>query len=246
MTNEAYVNRNFHGIVVIGLIAMVIFAAKGFATYGSTVTLSSIGNRIIADNQRRLFDKLLRENIGFFADRHSSEFIARLTTGAAAVSGVINLLITAIGRDLMSLIGLVIVMVIQDPVMSLFGFIGGAAGVLLSAQGDPPGARHRPHAVHRRHAASSRPCRKRCRACAWSRRSASRTRCGGGSIRASRRSSTSSNKMARVANRASPIMEMLGGFTIALATIYGGYRVIETGATPGPVRFFHGRVPARL
>ena len=39
--------------------------------------------------------------------------------------------------------------------------------------------------------------------------------------------------MARAANRASPLMETLGGFTIALATIYGGYRVIETGATPG-------------
>ncbi|MGB6732452.1 MAG: ABC transporter transmembrane domain-containing protein, partial [Xanthobacteraceae bacterium] len=112
MTNEAYVSHNFHGIVVIGLIAMVIFAAKGFATYGSAVLLSSIGNSIIASNQRRLFDKLLHEDIGFFADRHSSEFIARLTTGAAAVSQVINLLITAIGRDLMSLIGLTIVMLI--------------------------------------------------------------------------------------------------------------------------------------
>src|SRR5580704_183536 len=106
MTNEAYVKHNFHGIVVIGVIAMAIFAAKGFATYGGTVTLSRIGNRIIADNQRRMFDKLLQENIGFFADRHSSEFIARLTTGAVAVSQVINLLITAIGRDLLSLIGL--------------------------------------------------------------------------------------------------------------------------------------------
>ena len=42
---------------------------------------------------------------------------------ANAVSQVINLLIMAIGRDLMSLIGLCIVMVIQDPVMSLAGFI---------------------------------------------------------------------------------------------------------------------------
>src|SRR6202453_5496411 len=42
-----------------------------------------------------------------------------------------------------------------------------------------------------------------------------------------------SNKMARVANRASPLMEMLGGFAIALASIYGGYRVVEAGATPG-------------
>src|SRR5271168_1978773 len=54
MTNEAYVNRNFHGIVVIGLIAMVILVAKGFATYGSTVLLSWIGNSIIAENQRRM------------------------------------------------------------------------------------------------------------------------------------------------------------------------------------------------
>ena len=41
------------------------------------------------------------------------------------------------------------------------------------------------------------------------------------------------NKMARVANRASPLMEALGGFAIALGVIYGGYRIIETGATPG-------------
>ena len=41
------------------------------------------------------------------------------------------------------------------------------------------------------------------------------------------------NKWARVANRASPLMETLGGFAIALAIIYGGYRVIELGATPG-------------
>src|ERR1700758_3381219 len=62
MTNEAYVNRNFHGIVVIGVIAAAIFAVKGFATYGSAVTLSSIGNSIIAGSQRRLFDKLLQQD----------------------------------------------------------------------------------------------------------------------------------------------------------------------------------------
>ena len=42
-----------------------------------------------------------------------------------------------------------------------------------------------------------------------------------------------SNKMARVGNRASPLMETLGGIAIAIALIYGGYRVIETGAEPG-------------
>src|SRR5674476_692509 len=43
--------------------------------------------------------------------------------GAAACTQVINLLITAIGRDLLSLIGLVTVMVIQDPLMAFFSFV---------------------------------------------------------------------------------------------------------------------------
>ncbi len=232
MTNEAYVNRNFHGIVVIGLIAMVIFTAKGFTTYGAAVMLSSIGNSIIADNQRRLFDKLLREDIGFFADRHSSEFIARLTTGAAAVSQVINLLITAIGRDLMSLIGLTVVMVIQDPVMSLAGFImappafyvlrklirrvrniarmqfNGGTRIIETMQEALQGMR-----MVKAFALEDEMRRRLDKSVADVQHE--------------------SNKMARVANRASPLMEMLGGFTVALATIYGGYRVIETGATPG-------------
>jgi ATP-binding cassette subfamily B protein len=40
-------------------------------------------------------------------------------------------------------------------------------------------------------------------------------------------------KMARVANRASPLMETLGGMAIAIAIVYGGHRVIVGGATPG-------------
>src|ERR1700677_2622820 len=131
MTNEAWVDRNFQGIVIIGVLVMVIFGARGLATYFSTVVLSRIGNRIVADNQQRMFDKLLRENMSFFADRHSSEFIARLTTGANAVSQVINLLITAIGRDLMSVIGLTSVMVTQDPLMSLAGLVVAPPALLV-------------------------------------------------------------------------------------------------------------------
>ncbi len=232
MTNAAYVDRNYHKIVVIGLIAMVIFAAKGFATYGSTVTLSWIGNHIIADNQRRLFDKLLHEDIGFFADRHSSEFIARLTTGAAAVSGVINLLITAIGRDLMSLIGLVIVMVIQDPVMSLIGFIGAPPAFFFLRK-----VIRRVRGIARLQFTGGTQIIETMQEALQGMRMVKAFGLEDEMRRRLDRSVSNvqheSNKMARVSNRASPIMEMLGGFTIALATIYGGYRVIETGATPG-------------
>jgi ATP-binding cassette, subfamily B, bacterial MsbA len=232
MTNEAYVQRDFRGIVIVGVITMAIFAIKGLATYGSAVMLSAIGNRIVAENQQRMFDKLLRENIGFFADRHSSEFIARLTTGANSVSQVINLLITAIGRDLMSLIGLCIVMVVRDPVMSIAGFIVAPPAIFFLRKM----ARRVRSIAQMQFTGGTRIIETMQEALqgmrmvkAFSLENEMRRRLAG-SVTAVEQGS---NKMARVANRSSPLMETLGGFAVALAIIYGGWRGIVGGTTPG-------------
>ena len=230
--NQAYVNRNLPGIIVLGAITVVLFSVKGLATYGHSVMLSRIGNRIVADNQRAVFSKLLNEGLGFFSDRHSTEFIARLSTGAAAATQVINLLITSVGRDLLSLIGLVTVMVVQDPLLSFFSLV-----VV------PPAFFVLRKLIRRIY-------------------SIARTQFHGGTriietlqetlqgiriVKAFTLEDTmrerfdrnvaavehEANKMARVSNRASPLMETLGGCAIAIAITYGGYRVIETGATPG-------------
>jgi ATP-binding cassette subfamily B protein len=42
-----------------------------------------------------------------------------------------------------------------------------------------------------------------------------------------------SNKMARVANRASPLMEMLGGLAISIGMIYTGYQIVVVGMAAG-------------
>src|SRR6202035_5470213 len=120
--NQAYVDKNVRGIAILSLVTIVIFMLKGAATYGHSVILSQISNAILANNQRRLFAKLMSESIAFFSERHSSEFLARLTSGANSVTQVLSLLINAVGRDLLLLIGLVAVMLMQDPYMALLGF----------------------------------------------------------------------------------------------------------------------------
>ena len=118
--NAAYVDKNLPGIFWLAMATAALFALKSAATYGSSLTLARIGNRIIAQNQRAMFARLLQQNVGYFADRHSSELMTRLSTGAAAASSVLNLLVTSIGRDLVSLVALATVMAVQDPIMSLF------------------------------------------------------------------------------------------------------------------------------
>jgi ATP-binding cassette, subfamily B, bacterial MsbA len=232
MVNAAYVERNYPEIVALGLFTMAVFVVRAGATYASAVVLSWVGNRIVADNQRRLFDKLMRENIGYFADRHSSEFIARLATGAAAVTQVINLLITAVGRDLASLIGLSIVMVVQDPVMSIVGVIIAppALFVLRRMIRRVRGIARTQFTGTTRIVETMQEALQGLRMVkAFGLEDEMRRRLGESVVSVERES----NKMARVASRAAPMMDILAGITVALAIIYGGYRTINMGATPG-------------
>jgi subfamily B ATP-binding cassette protein MsbA len=230
--NAAYVDKNFPGIVVLALATAVIFMIKGLATYSHAVMLSRIANGIIAHNQRRLFDSLINQNLGFFADRHSSEFMARLSTGAAAASQTLNLLVGAVGRDLLSLIGLATVMVVQDPIMSLLSLVVAPPALILLRK-----MVRRVHTISRNQFTGGARILETMQEAiqgvrivkAFTLEELMRDRLEG-NITALERDS---NKWARVAHRASPLMEALGGFAIAIVLIYGGWRVIETGATPG-------------
>lgn len=230
--NQAYVDKNVTGIAILSGVTVLLLFLKGIATYGQTVILSKISNAILANNQRRLFAKLMNESIGFFSDRHSSEFLTRLTSGAKSITDVLNLLINAIGRDLLTLIALVSVMVAQDPWLSLIGLLvvppamlflrkmikrikglaysqfTGTADILETMQESLQGIRT---------------------VKAFTLEEAMQKRIDDDITAVER----NSNKMARVSNRANPLMETLGGFAVAGCLLYGGYSVVALGATPG-------------
>ena len=230
--NKAYVDKNIPGIAFYSAVIFLLFLIRGIAIYQQTVTLSKISNAILANNQRRLFGKLMSESVGFFSVRHSSEFLARLTQGANAVTQVLSLLINAVGRDLLLLVGLVVVMLVQDPYMALLGFLiappamlvlrklvkrikglaynqfTGTADILETMQESLQGIRT---------------------VKAFTLEQTMRERINV-SIEAVERTA---NKMARVSNRSGPLMETLGGFAVAAGLMYGGYGVVALHATPG-------------
>ena len=230
--NEAYVNHNMPGIITLGALTAVLFTTKGVATYGQSVMMSRIGNRIIADNQRAVFAKLLNEGLGFFSERHSTEFIMRLSAGAAAATQVINLMITSVGRDFFSLVGLVTVMVVQDPLMSFFSFVVAPPALFVLRK-----LIRRIYAIGRsQYHGNERIIETLQETLQGIRIVKAFTLEDVMRERFDRHVATveyEANKMARVSNRASPLMETLGGIAIAIAITYGGYRVLDTGATPG-------------
>jgi ABC-type multidrug transport system fused ATPase/permease subunit len=230
--NQAYVEKNVRGIAILSGVCVLIFILKGAATYGHQVILSKISNAILANNQRRLFAKLMRENVAFFSERHSSEFLARLTAGANSVTQVLSLLINAVGRDVLSLIGLVAVMLMQDPVMALLGFAVAPPAMLVLRKlvKRIKGLAHTQFTGTADIMETMQESLQGIRTVkAFTLEETMRERIDA-SITAVE---LNANKMARVSNRSSPLMETLGGLAVAGGLMYGGYSVVALGATPG-------------
>jgi subfamily B ATP-binding cassette protein MsbA len=232
IVNEAYVEKNFPGVVQIAVLTFLLFVIRGLSHYGHAVILLRIGNSIVADNQRRMFGGLLQQNIGFFADHHSSEFAARLTAGAQAATQVLNLLITALGRDLLTLIALLVVMIAQDPIMSLVAFvIAPPLGIVMRKL-----TRRVRTVAHNQWAGGARILETLLETLqgmrivkAFTLEDTVRTRFQSHVADVERES----NKMARVSQRVHPFTEGLGGLAAMLIMIYAGYSTIYGGATPG-------------
>jgi ATP-binding cassette subfamily B protein len=235
--NTAYLDRSFDTVMMLGAATMIIFVVKGLADYGHMTILARIGNSVVAENQRRLFDKLLTERISFFAERHSSEFAARLQAGATSANQVLNQIVTAFGRDFLTVVGLVIVMFVRDPKMALICFVVFPPAMLLLRK-----------MIRRIRSIAKAQFHGGTRILETMQEMIQ----GIGVVKAFtleeqmharfdanvREVERESNKMARVAARASPIMETLGGIAVSIGVVYGGYRTIVLGATPGELISF--------
>ena len=123
----AYDDR-YRIFLVAGAVALV-FMVKGIANYVQMVALARAGNRIVAGMQERLYSKLLEHGVSFFSAKESSDLLMRLVQGAQGARTAVELVVTSIARDSLMLIGLIAVMIYQQPVLSLVSLVLGPIAV---------------------------------------------------------------------------------------------------------------------
>jgi ATP-binding cassette, subfamily B, bacterial MsbA len=131
VVNELVLTRDINRIYLVAGFVALIFIVKGAAVFTQTLFLSRAGNAIVADQQRLLYDRILGHGLEFFQAFQSGDLITRMTQNAMAARDVLNALVTSGVRDLLSLIGLLAVMFIQQPLLSLSAFLIGPPAILV-------------------------------------------------------------------------------------------------------------------
>ncbi|HUN53202.1 MAG TPA: ABC transporter transmembrane domain-containing protein [Candidatus Sulfotelmatobacter sp.] len=111
---------------------IAVYVLKGFSTYGQSMTMNHVAQRIMADTQVDLFAHLMRADIGWLHKNHTGQLVSRFLYDATLLRTAVSSALTGMVKDSLSLVFLAIVMFIQDWRLSfVVVFVFPAAGVLV-------------------------------------------------------------------------------------------------------------------
>ena len=120
--------RSWVHFIALGVVAL--FLVKAVSAYLQSIYLARAGNRIVAVQQDRVYRKLIKHGVAFFTTNESSDLLLRTSHGAQAARQLIDVLVTGFVRDALTLVGLVVVMIYQQPLLSVVFFIVGPVALL--------------------------------------------------------------------------------------------------------------------
>lgn len=230
--NKVFIDKKDGFIVIIAVAIIAIYSIKGVATYFSSVTLTKIGNSIIARIQRQLFQSILRQDLAFFQSRPLGDLVVRVSQNAQSARAAIDLIVISLGRDVFTLISLLAVMISQNPLMSLLSFVI-APGAIYGVT----------HLLRKVRLAVRREVMSLAQIVTTIQESVQgirvvkafglEPRIQERFDKATRDVESMSNRISILGARSSPLMETLGGFAIAFVVLFGGYQVVHNNADPG-------------
>ncbi|RCL02268.1 MAG: ABC transporter [Candidatus Tokpelaia sp. JSC189] len=117
-------------VITIAATVAAIFIIKGLATFFQTFFLSRAGNSIVAEQQRKIYARLMQQDVSFYQNMGSSDLLVRVTHNANAARSIIDTIVTTFVRDLFSLIGLITVMLVQNFTLSIMALTVGPLAFL--------------------------------------------------------------------------------------------------------------------
>lgn len=237
VVNQIFYERRGDLIPWICAALLGAFILRGLAGYGQAVTMARIGNNLVARYQQRIFNHLMKLGVSFFNDTRSGRLAAQVNENVNGIRDLLSMTVTSTARDAVSLVGLVGVMIYQDPILSLSSLLIG-----------PPLIWTVTYLMRRVRRITRESVQINSRLIGAMQEATQ----GIAIVKAftmedelSRRISKlaedaeqRSNKIARVSERLTPVSELLAGIAFASVIAYSGYRATVLGQPPGAVFSF--------
>jgi subfamily B ATP-binding cassette protein MsbA len=231
--SEVFENKDEAMLLALPLAVVAVFAFSSGANYGQAVLMHYVGQRIIADLQKRLFAHLLDADLAFYHNTETGTLISRFTNDVNMMRAAVSTALTGIALDFLKVAFLVAVMFWRDWALALIAFFVFPVAILPVVK-----------IGRRMRKVSARGLEQVSKLTAYLNETfqgARHVKAYGMEAHEVRRGGEIVEtlfaiiyKALRVRSLSSPLMEFLGGIAIAVVIFYGGSQVIA-GNTTMPV-----------
>jgi len=122
VVNKVFVDRDAQFLWLVSGAVVATFLVKGVATYLQAAIMAKVGLGIIADLQNRLYAHLARMDLAFFHESQTGALISRFVNDIAQMRAAVSNAVTSVGKDALTLIGLIVVMFVQNWQLAAISF----------------------------------------------------------------------------------------------------------------------------
>jgi len=106
LLDGTFVDRDLRIITLMPLAIMVLFAIRGVASYVGTYAISWVGNKVIVDLRRAMFERLLTLPSTYYNDHPSGNLMSKLTFDVTQVMHAATNVVTVAVKDILTIVGL--------------------------------------------------------------------------------------------------------------------------------------------
>ncbi|MFW0777798.1 MAG: ABC transporter ATP-binding protein [Rickettsiales bacterium] len=117
--DSIFINHDRDMLHILPLAVFAVAVIGAAANYGNTFSMRYIGQRLVADLQARLFEHLIKSDLGVFTAESSGRMISRFTNDINLMRAAFTSVLTSLAKEILSLIFLLGVMFYQNIELSL-------------------------------------------------------------------------------------------------------------------------------
>ena len=120
---KIFINKDQTLIIIIPVVIIIAFAAKGISLYGAKVIMIGISEEIRKTLQMDMMKSLIKADTDFIEKKHTGKIIGNLLNDVNFMTGLVSVAILNLFKDTLTLIGLMSVMFYQNWKLSIVAII---------------------------------------------------------------------------------------------------------------------------
>ncbi|MBT3882875.1 MAG: ABC transporter ATP-binding protein [Campylobacteraceae bacterium] len=123
LLDDIFINKDQEMLMILPIMVIGLYAAKGFGRYIQAYYISYIGQDIIRKIRDKLFKHILHLDLAFFNAKHGGELISRITNDINRIQSAVSNQIASFIQEILTIVALIAMVIYQSAELAFYGLV---------------------------------------------------------------------------------------------------------------------------